>query len=85
VAHLDEMNAILVRAQRFKDAVNAVARQTENRRNTPIDEPFDDNVRGIPGHEGASWQKGMRLARKSLRKSAIGMPEKPAALPRFLV
>src|SRR6185437_3759276 len=50
MAHLDEADPVLARAQRFDDAVDAVARQTEDDLDPPIDQRFDEYVAG--GHRG---------------------------------
>jgi hypothetical protein len=41
MAHLDELDDILVRAQRFENSVNAVAREPKNRVDSPMNEPLE--------------------------------------------
>ncbi len=41
VAHLEEPDLVLMRAQRLEDAVHAIARQTEDRVYPPLDESLD--------------------------------------------
>ena len=47
VAHLHKANPVLMSAQRFHDAVDAVAGQTENYLHTPINQRFGENIRSI--------------------------------------
>ncbi len=44
VAHLDELDLVLVRAQRLEDAVDAVAGEAEDRLDAPVDQPLDQQV-----------------------------------------
>src|ERR671930_2085198 len=50
VTNLNEAHLVLSRAQRFHDPVDAVTRQTENRIDAPVDNVFNQNVRGCFCH-----------------------------------
>src|SRR5712671_493054 len=50
VAHLDEANAILPRAERLHDAVNAVAGQAKDYLHSPIHQGLDQNIRSSLCH-----------------------------------
>jgi hypothetical protein len=46
--HLDELEFVLVGAQRFHNAVNAVAGEAEHVLHTPVDQGFNQDIRS--GH-----------------------------------
>ena len=50
VPHMDETDLVLVRAQRFHDAVDPVAGESEDGVDTPVDEALDEVVGGCSGH-----------------------------------
>ena len=45
VSHLNEAHALLVRAQRLENAVDAIAGEAEHRVHTPRGEPLDEQIR----------------------------------------
>src|SRR5690242_19151465 len=54
VAHLNEANLVLMSSESFEDAVHAIARQSKNSLNTPIDKPCDQQVGDGSRHSNSS-------------------------------
>ena len=50
VPHLDEANFVLALAQRFEDSVDAVAGQSEDHLDAPVDQRLNEDVAGGLGH-----------------------------------
>src|SRR5690242_15670182 len=55
MTHVNETNFVLALAQRLHQAVDAIAGQSENNFDAPIDEAFDKNVCSCTGHIGPRY------------------------------
>src|ERR1043165_70316 len=61
VAHLNEADFVLMSSEGFEDAVHAIAGQSKNSLNTPIDKPCDQQVGDGSRHSNSSHLKGCVL------------------------
>src|SRR5438552_14691855 len=51
VAYLDEAHVVLTLAQRFHDAVDAVAGEPEDHLDSPVEQRIDEDFRSCLGHD----------------------------------